>query len=52
MGLRRALKHKIPPYFLTSLNKLNEFYYKMESKTMKERFKPYFLKFLKDIKVG
>lgn len=28
------------------------FYYKMESKTMKERFKPYFLKFLKDIKVG
>ncbi|RVZ51560.1 hypothetical protein EC556_03310 [Helicobacter pylori] len=29
------------PYSLMSLNKLNEFYYKMESKTMKERFKPY-----------
>ncbi len=34
LGLKRALKCKIPPYFLMSLNKLNEFYYKMESKTM------------------
>ncbi|EJC52967.1 hypothetical protein HPHPP26_0228 [Helicobacter pylori Hp P-26] len=35
LGLKRALKRKIPPYFLISLNKLNEFYYKMKSKTIK-----------------
>ncbi|EJC10020.1 hypothetical protein HPHPP13_0238 [Helicobacter pylori Hp P-13] len=35
LGLKRALKCKIPPYFLISLNKLNEFYYKMKSKTIK-----------------
>ncbi|EJC09443.1 hypothetical protein HPHPP11B_0228 [Helicobacter pylori Hp P-11b] len=34
LGLKRALKRKIPPCFLMSLNKLNEFYYKMKSKTM------------------
>ncbi|EMG94257.1 hypothetical protein HMPREF1400_00845 [Helicobacter pylori GAM119Bi] len=34
-GLKRALKRKIPLYFLISLNKLNEFYYKMKSKTIK-----------------
>ncbi|RVZ29581.1 hypothetical protein EC540_00480 [Helicobacter pylori] len=40
------------PYPLMSLNKLNEFYYKMKSKTMKQSFKTLFFKIFKNIKVG
>ncbi|EKE82146.1 hypothetical protein OUE_0224 [Helicobacter pylori R030b] len=34
-GVKGESYFKIPPCFLMSLNKLNEFYYKMKSKTIK-----------------
>ncbi|EJB43977.1 hypothetical protein HPHPA4_0234 [Helicobacter pylori Hp A-4] len=34
-GFEEGVKVQNTPYFLMSLNKLNEFYYKMKSKTIK-----------------
>ncbi|EJB49375.1 hypothetical protein HPHPA20_0222 [Helicobacter pylori Hp A-20] len=42
MGLKRALKRKIPPYFLMSLNKLNEFTIKWNPKRWNNALNPIF----------